>query len=150
MGSNIGRRAFAGGLGSNVGEGVFGVALNDCRRKPRCLERFDVCTGGEYRECECHRAEWRRTAASASARIFFDFSCSFLSCVASAISEARSRRFSTYRVDISVWSSSIRTLRVELSLAARWGLSVALGDEIRAYLVMCLFASKNFFLTASR
>ena len=44
FGSNMGRRAFGGGFGSNVRVGVLGVAFNDCRRKPRCLERFDVWT----------------------------------------------------------------------------------------------------------
>jgi hypothetical protein len=102
-------------VGSNVGEGVLGVAFNDCRRKPSCSERFDVWTVGCILGTQCHWAEWRHSAASASARMFLDLSCSFLSCAASAISEARSRRVSAYRVDNS---SSIRTHKVELSLAS--------------------------------
>ena len=42
----MGRRAFRGGLGSNVGEGVVGEALSDCRRKLRCFARCAVWTGG--------------------------------------------------------------------------------------------------------
>lgn len=37
----------AAGLGSNVREGVLGVMFNDCRRKPRCFERFNVWAGGD-------------------------------------------------------------------------------------------------------
>ena len=59
------------------------------------------------------------TAASASAKIFRDFSRSFFNCEASAISEARKRRFSTWRTDICALSSSIRTLSVEFNLLTR-------------------------------
>jgi hypothetical protein len=54
----------------------------------------------------------RLTTFSASAMIFLDISRSFLSCAERAISDARRQRFSTYRVDIWAFNSSIRTLRV--------------------------------------
>jgi hypothetical protein len=59
------------------------------------------------------------TADSASAMMRCDLSFSFLSCEPSAISEARKRKFSTWRAEIWAFSSSIRTLRVELSLTGR-------------------------------
>jgi hypothetical protein len=62
------------------------------------------------------RTERKRTAVSASAMTRLDLSRSFLSCAVSAISEARRRRFSTYSDEICALSSSMRTLRVELSL----------------------------------
>ena len=69
---------------------------------------------------------WKRTADSASVMMRCDFSLSFLSCVPRAISEARRRRFSTWRAEICALSSSIRTLSVELSLV---GQSVSGGSE---------------------
>ena len=88
------------------------------------------------------------TAASVSANIFCDLSRSFFNCEVSAISEARNLRFSTYKVDICAFSSSMRTLRVELSLDTYKPASCTL--DIRTYLVICLLARRNFFLTTPR
>jgi hypothetical protein len=87
------------------------------------------------------------TAISASAIIFLDFSRSLLSWAASAISDARKRRFSTYRVDIWAFNSSIRILSVELSLASFELVSFYTIRENDTYLVICLLARRNFFLT---
>lgn len=108
---------FDGGLRARGERGEVGVGdaediLKVWRRYPRCFVKL-------------------RVAASASAMTFRDFSRSRLSWAASAISDARKRRFSTYNVDIWAFSSSIRRLSVELSF------------------VMCLLASRNFFLKFS-
>lgn len=83
-------------------------------REAECLCDYgEHMSAGKLRKCS---VETTRTAASVSAIIFRDFSLSRLSCAARAISDARKRRFSTYRVDICALSSSMRTLSVELSL----------------------------------
>lgn len=57
-----------------------------------------------------------RTAASASAIIDLDLSFSLLSWAERAISNERSRRFSTLSAEMCALSSSIFTLRVEFNL----------------------------------
>ena len=108
-----GRRARGGGGGSGVVDTRWDM-LNDFRMRPKCFMRawvFLMLLAVSTRENTL-----LRTALSASNKIFLDFSRSFFNWEESAISEARSRRFSTYRVEIWAFNSSIRTLSVELSL----------------------------------
>ena len=113
-GSTLGSRRRArgdDGIGLDAGEDLI---LYDSRKKLRCFTRVWDYNGTCVVALRLY--ENRRTAASASAIIFSDFSRSRFSCAASAISDARNRRFSTLRRDIWALSSSMRTLSVELSL----------------------------------
>lgn len=146
----------AGGKAGDGGGVDSKLILNVCRRCARCFVSWSVCEARLGVERIMKKARpWRtnhdRTAVSVSAMTFRDFSLSRLSCAKSEISDWRSRRFSTWRTVISALSSSIRMLSVEFNLArqsmSNIEPSLKYGTD---YLVMCLLARRNFFLTVDK